>query len=104
MIPLLSHLRLRATSTPEALAITENSASTDAGTPSAEGTPVGTEQVPAASEATTVAKAGFGTVSGSVENKTGTDLPSDMKVTLRGYDHGADPSAGPQEVFSQEGY
>jgi hypothetical protein len=26
-----------------------------------------------------------------------------MKVTLRGYDHGADPSAGPQEVFSQEG-
>jgi hypothetical protein len=26
-----------------------------------------------------------------------------MKVTLRGYDHGTDPSAGPQEVFSQEG-
>jgi hypothetical protein len=26
-----------------------------------------------------------------------------MKVTLRGYDHGADPSLGPQEVFSQEG-
>ncbi len=26
-----------------------------------------------------------------------------MKVTLRGFDHGADPSAGPQEVFSQEG-
>jgi len=26
-----------------------------------------------------------------------------MKVTLRGYDHGADPSVGPQEVFSQEG-
>ncbi len=26
-----------------------------------------------------------------------------MKVTLRGYDHGADPSTGPEEVFSQEG-
>jgi mono/diheme cytochrome c family protein len=84
------------TSTPEALAVTETLAST-------EGTPVGAEQVPATSAATTVAKAGFGTVSGSIENKTGTDLPSDMKVTLRGYDHGADPSAGPQEVFSQDG-
>ena len=92
------------TSTPEALAVTETPASTDAGTPSTEGTPLGgTEQVPATSAATTVAKAGFGTVSGSIENKTGTDLPSDMKVTLRGYDHGADPSAGPQEVLSQEG-
>jgi hypothetical protein len=38
-----------------------------------------------------------------VENKTGTDLPADTKVTLRAYDHGADPSQGPQEVFSQEG-
>ena len=54
-------------------------------------------------EATTVAKAGFGTVSGSIENKTGTELPSQLTVTLRGYDHGANPSAGPQEVFSQEG-
>jgi hypothetical protein len=54
-------------------------------------------------ETTTVAKAGFGSVSGSIENKTGTELPSELTVTLRGYDHGADPSAGPQEVFSQEG-
>lgn len=77
------------TSTPESLAVTQALASTEAGTPSVEGTPV--------------VKAGFGTVSGSIENKTGTDLPSDIKVTLRGYDHGADPSTGPQEVFSQEG-
>jgi mono/diheme cytochrome c family protein len=55
-----------------------------------------------APEGTQVARAGFGTVSGSIENKTGIDLPSDLKVTLRGYDHGADPSAGPQEVFSEE--
>jgi len=72
--------------------------SSDAGTSFAEGT-----QVAATGEATAVARAGFGIVSGSIENKTGADLPSEMKVTLRGYDHGADPSAGPQEVISQEG-
>src|SRR4030095_3005740 len=75
----------------------------DAGTPSSERTLIGTEQVAATSESSSVAKAGFGTVSGSIENNTGTNLPSDLKVTLRGYDHGADPNAGPQEVFSQEG-
>jgi len=67
-------------------------------TPSAEGTLVGTEQI-----AATNAQAGLGTVSGSVENKTGVDLPSNLKVTLRGYDHGADPSMGPQEVLALEG-
>ena len=91
------------TATPQAIPLTETPLPVDAGTPSAEGTPVGTEQVPATSEATTVAKAGFGTVGGAVENNTGADLPPDMKVTLRGYDHGADPSVGPQEVFTQEG-
>lgn len=93
------------TATPQAVTVTETPLLAEAGTPvgPALSTVEGTEQVPATSEATTVAKAGFGTVSGSVENNTGTDLPSDMKVTLRGYDHGADPSAGPQEVFSQEG-
>ena len=91
------------TATPESVAVTETLLPADAGTPSAEGTPVGTEQVPATSDTTTIANAGFGTVSGSVENNTGTDLPPGMKVTLRGYDHGADPSVGPQEVFSQEG-
>src|SRR5687768_14452663 len=63
----------------------------DAQTPSVEGTPVGTEQVQATGETTAVAQAGVGTVSGSVENKTDADLPSDLKVMLRGYDHGADP-------------
>jgi mono/diheme cytochrome c family protein len=74
----------------------------EAGTPIAGETPSGTELAPATSEPTVVAKDGVGTVSGSVENKTGVDLPSDLKVTLRGYDHGTDPSAGPQEVFSQK--
>jgi mono/diheme cytochrome c family protein len=86
------------TATPEIVTVTETLLPTDAGTPVAEGT----EQIPATSESTAVAQAGFGTVSGFVENKTGTEIPPDIKVTLRGYDHGADPSAGPQEVLSQE--
>ena len=94
----------QASATPEAAAATEAPAGAD--TPSV-GTPLSTveetAQAPVTSEGTTVANAGFGTVSGSIENKTGTDLPSDLKVTLRGLDHGADPSQGPQTVFSQEG-
>jgi hypothetical protein len=69
-----------------------------AGTPSAEETPRATEQV----KATSVGREGLGTVSGSIDNNTGEDLPSDLKVTLRGYDHGADPSTGPQEVLTLE--
>jgi mono/diheme cytochrome c family protein len=69
----------------------------------AEGTPLGTEAAPATDEPTALARAGFGTVSGTVENKTGSTLPSDLKVTLRGYEHGADPNTGAQEVFSQQG-
>ena len=99
------------TSTPQAAGVTNTPLPVNAGTPSTEATPVGTalstvegtQQAPATSEATAVAKAGFGTVSGSVENNTGTDLPADLKVTLHGYDHGTDPSKGPQEVFTQDG-
>ena len=89
----------QASATPESVAATEVSAGTETPLSTVEGT----TQAPATSEATVVPKAGFGTISGSIENKTGTDLPSDLKITLRGYDHGADPSQGPQEVFSQEG-
>ena len=91
-----------ASATPPAVSVTETPLPANLITPPAEGTLVSTEQAPTASEATTVAKAGFGTVSGSVQNNTGTDLPADMKVTLHAYDHGSDPSAGPQEVFSQD--
>jgi mono/diheme cytochrome c family protein len=88
-----------ASATSQAVTVTETPAK--AKTPL--GTVEGTEQAAATSEATAVPQAGFGSVSGSVENKTGAALPDDLKITLRGYDHGADPSAGPQEVFSQEG-
>ena len=96
------------TSTPETLSVTDTPAAAEAGTPTGEGTPgTVTEQAassePATAVPTVVAKDGFGTVTGAIENKTGEDLPADMKVTLRGYEHSTDPSAGPQEVSSQEG-
>jgi mono/diheme cytochrome c family protein len=87
------------TATPEFVTVTETLLPADAGTMVAEGT----EQVPTTSESTAVAQAGFGTVSGFVDNKTSTELPPNIKVILHGYDHGADPSAGPQEVFTLEG-
>ena len=89
----------QASATPEAVTATPAPASAETPLSTVEGT----VQAPETSEATTVANAGFGTVSGSIENNTGTDLPADLKVTLRGYDHGVDPSQGPEEVFSQEG-
>ena len=79
----------QASATPESVTVLE--------TPAA-GTAQATEV-----QGTAVARAGFGTVSGSIDNQTGKDLPSGLIVTLRGYDHGTDPSQGPQEVFSQEG-
>lgn len=91
-----------ASATPEAVTVTETLAPADEGTPFVEQTPDGTEQAPVASEPTAMAKEGFGNVSGLIDNKTEVDLPSDLKVTLRGFEHGADPSAGAQEVFSQE--
>lgn len=83
---------------------TQTPVAADAGTPSADGTPVGTEQAAAGSEATPVIQAGFGKISGSIENKAGSGYPADLVVTLHGFDHGStDPSAGPQEILTQDG-
>jgi mono/diheme cytochrome c family protein len=72
---------------------------TEAAAP-AETTPVGTQQAEVPNEA----NPGFGTVTGSIDNRTGEDLPSDLTVTLRGYEHDfQDPSAGTQEVVTLEG-
>lgn len=64
-------------------------------TPEADGevTPEATEEVEAASA---------GKVSGLIENRTGNNLPSDLVIKLRGFDHGTDPSAGPQEIINLE--
>ena len=71
---------------------------------SAAATPVGASNLASApGEATAVSQPGFGTVSGTVENHTGADLPSDLKITLRGFEHGADPNSAPEEVLSLDG-
>ena len=74
-----------------------------AGTASAEGTLVGTEQAAAGSAATPVVQAGFGIINGSVENKSGAEMPSDLTIILHGFDHDAGANAGAQEVLTQNG-
>lgn len=84
---------------------TETPAAAVAGTPSAEATPLdATAQAQVTVEATVESvAANAGKVSGLIENRTGKDFPSDLKITLRGFDHGSDPSAGPQEILTLEG-
>ncbi len=84
---------------------TPAAAATDSGTPSAEATQLdGTAQAQVTPEATVepvVATGGI--ISGLVDNRTGTDFPSGQAITLRGFDHGTDPAAGPQEILTIEG-
>ena len=88
---------------PTAVPATETPPSTDTEEPSAEGTPIGTEQAQVTEEAAPTVE-GFGTIAGIVVNKTGEDLPSDLTVTLRGYEHDfQDPSTGTQEVVTIDG-
>ncbi len=90
---------------PETAPVTQTPVAADAGTPSAEGTPIaGSEQAPAEAEATPIVREGVGNISGSIENKTGAALPSDLTVTLYGYEHDfQNPNAGPQEVLNLSG-
>ncbi len=60
---------------------------------------VGAAQTPAPGNA----QSGFGTVSGSVVNNTGTDLPPRLQIKLRGFEHGTDPNSAPEEVLSLDG-
>ncbi|HSO11205.1 MAG TPA: c-type cytochrome [Anaerolineales bacterium] len=88
---------------PTPIPATKTPVPADAGTPSTEGTPVGTEQAQITEEAAPVVE-GSGNVSGSIENRTGADLPEDLSVTLRGYEHDfANPNAGTQEILTLEG-
>jgi len=81
---------------PTVVPATETAVNADSGTP----LPEGTSQPEAESTPEPVSG---GTVTGSVQNQTGTDLPKDVKVTLRGYTHGTDMSAAPEEVVTLEG-
>jgi mono/diheme cytochrome c family protein len=85
--------------TPTVAPVTKTPVAAEAGTPSALETPLeGTAQAQVTREATAVA--GTGIVRGVVDNQTGKALPADVIVTLRALEHGSDPTAGPQEVFS----
>jgi len=89
---------------PTPVPATQTSAPAEAATPSAEETPGAAEQAQVTPEATAVVIEGFGTVRGAIENRTGADLPENLTVTLRGYEHDfANPSAGTQEVLTLEG-
>ncbi len=46
---------------------------------------------------------GMGTVSGNVVPVVGAALPSNLSVTLHGYDHAQDQTTGPQEALTVEG-
>lgn len=71
-------------------------------TPFSEGTPMGTEQVAAGNDATPVPE-GFGTVKGTIQTRSGAYLPSDLAVTLHGFEHATGANAGAQEVLTENG-
>jgi mono/diheme cytochrome c family protein len=100
---------------PVAVAATQTPVSAETVIPSAETTPVdgtqaavtpeaGTPQAQAKATVTVqpTLTAGFGTVSGALDNQTGSPLPSDIRVTLRALEHGADPNTGPAEIAALE--
>jgi mono/diheme cytochrome c family protein len=88
---------------PAPASATQTPLASDAGSPSAGGTPVGTEQAQVAEDPAPLAE-GFGNISGSIDNRTGAALPQNLIVTLRGYEHDfANPSAGTQEILTVEG-
>jgi mono/diheme cytochrome c family protein len=68
--------------------------------PSAEGTPGGTQQAGVAPEATVVLT-DSGSVSGIVVNGSAGDVPSGISVTLHGFEHSTDPNSAPQEVVTE---
>ncbi len=103
----LRSLTFASAAAPVAVAATETPVSADAGTPSVETTPVNGTQAAVTPEAGTpqapaTISAGFGTISGSLDNQTGQALPSDIRITLRALEHGADMNAGPQEIAAIE--
>lgn len=63
-------------------------------TPSAESTPEVSDQVEANEEAQNI--------KGQIENRSGESFPTDFKILLRGFQHGADPNAGTEEFLNEE--
>ncbi|MCL5612184.1 MAG: cytochrome c [Chloroflexi bacterium] len=108
------------TATPTTASVSTEAATTVNGTPSTPGTPAtpavsetGTVQssaTGAATQATTgtpgTPAASVGNISGTVQMASGASLPTNMVVTLRGFDHAQDPTTkttSPQEVLTKTG-
>ena len=100
-------LAFAAPAAPVAAAPTETPVAAETeSTPAAEETAVdGTPQAEVTPEATEVAAEvpAVNVIKGQIDNQTGEALPADLKVTLRGFDHGSDPSLGPQEIVTLQG-
>jgi mono/diheme cytochrome c family protein len=100
-----AYIRTLTFAPPSALAVdpvTETPLPAEA-TPSAEETPETGGQVEVTPEATEEpVAASAGRITGVIDNQTGAELPSDLKINLRGFDHGTDPSLGPQEIINIE--
>jgi mono/diheme cytochrome c family protein len=91
------------TATPVPATPTSAPTAAENGTPAADVTPAATvEGQPAATDAPTATAlpAGFGSISGKVVNGSGGALPAGLTVTLRGYSHGQDPNAAPEEIVT----
>lgn len=90
-------LTFAAPAAPVAVEATETLAATEVVTPSAEETAAeGTPQAEVTEEPVSASM-----VTGQIDNRTGEDLPSDLIITVRGFDHGANPSSGPTEILAE---
>jgi mono/diheme cytochrome c family protein len=67
--------------------------------PSAESTPEVTDQVEVTEEAGE--EISNANITGQIENRSEQNFPADLQVTLRGFQHGADPNAGTIEFFNE---
>ena len=95
----LRSLTFSQTTPPTAVPATEAAVNAEGLTP----LPEGTSQPEAESTPEPVSGVAVAKVTGSVQNQTGTDLPQNVKVTLRGLTHGTDMTAAPEEVVTLEG-
>lgn len=77
-------------------------AAVDNGTPSAATPESGTPQAQVEATAIPTLAEGFGRITGTIDNQTGKPLPSDITITLRAMEHGADMNAGPSEISAVE--
>ncbi|MCB9146255.1 MAG: cytochrome c [Anaerolineales bacterium] len=95
-------LSFAAPAAPVAVEATEAPATAEAVSTPGEGTAVeGTPQAEVTPEATEAPA--DNTITGVIDNQTGKDLPADLTITLRGFDHGSDPAAGPTEILNIQG-